>query len=104
MIAHTWEHHPDYESLCKALKMLQSVTDFVNKDIATSSALTKVLHIQNSLGGEVQVRTTRPTYCAGGRRRVTHRVHSAPVGSTAPILDHGGEAAVDALRRAQSVQ
>lgn len=55
MIAHTWEHHPDYESLCKALKMLQSVTDFVNKDIATSSALTKVLHIQNSLGGEVQL-------------------------------------------------
>jgi hypothetical protein len=57
MIAHTWEHHPDYESLCKALKMLQSVTDFVNKDIATSSALTKVLHIQNSLGGEIQVCT-----------------------------------------------
>jgi len=100
MIAHTWEHHPDYESLCKALKMLQSVTDFVNKDIATSSALTKVLHIQNSLGGEVQVRTIRLPYVG----RVTHRVHSAPVGGTAPILDHGGQAAVDALRRAQSVQ
>jgi len=55
MVAHTWEHHPDYESLCKALQMLQSVTDFVNKDIITSSALNKVLQIQNSLGGETQV-------------------------------------------------
>ncbi len=56
MVANTWEDHVDYESLCKALKMIQGVTEFVNKDIETSSAIQKVVLIQNSLGGEAQVK------------------------------------------------
>lgn len=55
IIAHTWPDHKDYEGLCDALKMLDGVAEHINTSITTSESLNKVLNIQNSFGGEVQV-------------------------------------------------
>lgn len=52
----TWESHPDYDNLKKALVRIQEVAEFVNEQKRYKENFARILEIYNSLVG-IKVRT-----------------------------------------------
>lgn len=51
MLKYTWEEHPDFPYLKKALVRIQEVAEFVNEQKRYRENLTKILEVYNSLTG-----------------------------------------------------
>jgi len=46
VVKHTWETHPDFENLVKALKLVTDITEYINTGIAKADNVGKMLEIQ----------------------------------------------------------
>jgi hypothetical protein len=61
MVKHTWQTHPDYSNLKKALGLVKQTARYVNERKREAESQSKVVEIQSSLVGkkrEVKLRAS----------------------------------------------
>jgi hypothetical protein len=62
LMRNTWESHPDYDNLKKALVRIQEVAEFVNEQKRYKENFARILEIYNSLVGIKVSKKTHPSY------------------------------------------